>query len=163
MLTPNPAYRIVFPSYDWDDAWLVNQIINLPVVLGKENIGFIKGVPQEEGLTHDSEIQQWIDRNMSGCSALMLLVGEQTYLSKWVAYEVDLARKRHLGMLLVYLDGMRRQNGSICQLGKDPLEHWGLYANTPGCYRVNAYHWVRNNGLENVADWIEDALQRISK
>lgn len=163
MSASDPAYRIIFPSYDWDDAWLVNQIINLPVVLGKENLGFIKGVPQEEGLTRDSEIEQWIDRNMHGCSALMLLVGEKTYLSHWVAYEVELARRHRLGILLVYLDGMQRRDGSICQLGKDPLECWSLYANTPGCYRVNAYHWIRDNGIENVADWIEDALQRRGK
>lgn len=163
MSASDPVYRIIFPSYDWDDAWLVNQIINLPVVLGKENLGFIKGVPQEEGLTRDSEIEQWIDRNMHGCSALMLLVGEQTYLSEWVAYEIELAIKRRLGMLLVYLDGMQRRDGSICQLGKDPIGYRGWYSHDSTGYFVRQYHWVGDHGQDNVSNWIEDALQRRGK
>lgn len=91
-MTTQPKFRIVFPSYDWDDAWLVNQIINRPIVVGREEVGFIKGVPAEEGLTDPKAIENWIRRNMEGCSCLILFVGEKTYQSDWVKFELLLAR-----------------------------------------------------------------------
>lgn len=41
-----PSYRKIFPSYDWDeDVWRVNQIVNLPFIVGAELAGFVKNVP----------------------------------------------------------------------------------------------------------------------
>lgn len=70
-----PQYRKVFPSYDWDDVWYVNQIVNLPHIVGKENIGFIKDVPNEEVKKSDSAVKAWIDKHMEGCSCLILFCG----------------------------------------------------------------------------------------
>ena len=83
MQNQTPTYRRIFPSYDWDDAWIVNQIINLPNIVDKKQIGFVKGVPAEEGLTDPGQIKKWIDDNMRGCSCLTLFVGERTYTSNW--------------------------------------------------------------------------------
>lgn len=54
----------IFPSYDWDDAWLVNQIINLPDILDPNEVGFLKGVPNEEIKKSDEKIKEWIKENM---------------------------------------------------------------------------------------------------
>lgn len=67
-----PEYRKIFPSYDWDDAWLVNQIINLPEILGHETIGFAKGVPNEEIKQDDNKIRKWIEENMEKLSYFIL-------------------------------------------------------------------------------------------
>ena len=82
-----PSYRKIFPSYDWDeDVWRVNQIVNLPFIVGAELAGFVKNVPNEEVRKSDAAVQRWIDENMEGCSCLVLLIGEKTYLSRWVKY-----------------------------------------------------------------------------
>lgn len=161
-MTTQPKFRIVFPSYDWDDSWLVNQIINRPIVVGREEVGFIKGVPAEEGLTDPDAIEDWIRRNMEGYSCLILFVGEKTYQSDWVKFELLLAREKLMARFIVHLDGMRRKDGSICGYGVDPYGYHGLYTSGPG-YQINQYHWVSNNGAENIGEWIEEACLRAGK
>lgn len=163
MTSTKPSFRIVFPSYDWDDAWMVNQIINRPAIVGREEIGFVKGVPQEEGLSDPKKIQAWIDRNMDGCSCLILFVGEKTYLSDWVKYEIEQASKRDMARFIVHLDGMTKQNGQPCRKGTDPYQYHGRYSSSGKGYVIKQYSWIGDNGAANIGDWIEDACLRAGK
>ena len=153
-----PEYRKIFPSYDWDDAWLVNQIINLPEILGHETIGFAKGVPNEEIKQDDNKIRKWIEENMEKCSCLILFCGENTYESKWVKYEIELARKLRKGRFIIYLNGLKRKDGTICEKGIDPYEYHNLYSSSG--YVIKKYNWDSDNGIDNINDWIEDAINR---
>lgn len=103
-------YRKVFPSYDWDeDVWRVNQIMNLPKIIGREDMGFMKNVPNEEVKKSDAAIQRWIDANLVGCSCLVVFVGEKTYQSRWVKYEIEQARKQGMGRLLISLKDVKNR------------------------------------------------------
>lgn len=158
------TYRNVFPSYDWDDVCYVNQIINMPNIVGRENIGFAKAVPNEEVKQSDAAVQRWIEQNMEGCSCLILFIGEKTYLSKWVLYEINLARERRMGRFCIELAGMKFAE-KVAQLGPDPYEYHGLYDHTPGLkgYLIRKYRWVDYKGPEKIKDWIEDACQRAGR
>lgn len=156
-----PKYRVVFPSYDWDDVFAVNQIIQLPNVVDKEKIGFKNGVPQETVHASDAAIKRWIDDNMDGCSCLVLFLGEKTYLSKWVKYELELAWKKNLGRLIISLEGIRLPSGVICHAGPDPYQYHGMYSEGPG-YVIRQYLWI-NNGVRHIGDWIEDACLRAGR
>ena len=158
------SFRYIFPSFRWEDAWLVNQIVNLPFVIGTTEIQFRNGVPPEEVHSSDDAIRRWIQNSMDGCTCLILFVGEETYKSDWVAYELELARKRSIGRIIVYLDGMKRKDGSICHRGPDPYAYRGMYtSNSPNAYIIKQYSWVQNDGINNIGQWIEDACQRASK
>lgn len=161
-----PTFRKVFPSYDWDDAWYVNQIMNLPNIVGKKNIGFVKNVPNEEVKQCDSAVKKWIDENMENCSCLILFVGKKTYQSKWVKYEICKARDRGMACFIVYLTGMKDSAGQPVPKGlKDPYMYHNLYApaGTSGTYEIKQYYWVSNDGLNNINAWIEDACKRAGK
>ena len=158
-----PAYRKIFPSYDWDDVWYVNQIINLPVVLGKENIGFIKNVPNEEVKRNDAAVKAWIDQHMEGCSCLVLFCGERTYQSKWVKYELEKAERDGMARLVIHLDGMASNNGFLCGRGIDPYAYHGMYSLLGFGYVIKQYSWIADNGIRNIGEWIEDACQRAGK
>ena len=161
-----PSYRKIFPSYDWDeDVWRVNQIVNLPFIVGAELAGFVKNVPNEEVRKSDAAVQRWIDENMEGCSCLVLLIGEKTYLSRWVKYELERATQKRMGRLNVYLEGMPDRYGIPSKRGKDPYAHHGMYVpvDTPGVFIVNESSWIRDNGLYNIGNWIEDACQRAGR
>lgn len=165
-MTYSPLYRKIFPSYDWDeDVWRVNQIINLPKILDCENAGFMKNVPNEEVKKDDRAIARWINENMEGCSCLVVFVGEKTYLSKWVKYEIDLARERKMGRFIIYLTGLKNTSGEKCSKGIDPYKAHGLYADNPSPenYVIKQYSWLKDNGLENFSDWIEDACRRAGR
>lgn len=158
-----PSFRYVFPSYDWDDAWLVNQIINMPKIVGREYLGFVKGVPAEEGLTDPNEIKRWIDRKMDGCTCLILFVGERTYTSDWVRYELELARNRNMGRFILNLQGMTRRDQTICLGGPDPYSYHGMYSSSGKGYVIKQYNWITDNGQQNIRSWIQDACLRAGK
>ena len=157
------SFRRIFPSFKWEDKWLVNQIINQPIILSRESIGFQSGVPAEEIKNSDALIKRWIQESMVGCSCLICFVGEETYTSKWVMYELELARSRKMGRFLLYLDGMRRADGSICSLGLDPYLARGLYADcNSDAYLIQEHHWI-NGGFEHIGEWIESACNQAGK
>ena len=161
------AFRKIFPSYHWEsDVFYVNQIVNLPVVVGKEEMGFIKGVPNEEAKKSDAAIMRWIEENMRQCSCLVLFIGEQTYRSYWVMRELQLALQLRKAMLSIYLTGMRGPHGKIQERdGIDPFQYHGLYTENEAveAYVVCQYWWVLDNGSKNIGRWIEDACQRAGK
>lgn len=158
-----PSYRKVFPSYDWDDVWYVNQIINLPVILGRESVGFVKNVPNEEVKKSDAAIKAWIDRHMHGCSCLVLFCGEKTHQSKWVKYELEKANRDGMARLIVRLDGMFSPVGSFCSGSVDPYAHHGMYGATASGYVIKQYRWISDNGIQNIGSWINDACLRAGK
>lgn len=154
-------YRRIFPSYKWTDAWLVNQIVNLPVTVGRESVGFANGVPPETVKASDDAIARWIRNSMSGCSCLIVFVGEETYKSRWVKYEMELAEKYKMGRIMIELSGMKKRDGSVCQGGPDPFAWHGLYRGPlePDYYEIKTYHWLPfGQGL--IGGWLEDAYQR---
>ena len=159
-------YRKVFPSYDWDeDVWRVNQIMNLPKIIGIENMGFMKNVPNEEVKKSDAAIQRWIDDNLVGCSCLVVFVGEKTYQSRWVKYEIEQAGKQGMGRLLISLEGVKNRDGIPSHGGPDPYAANGLYVprGTPNAYEVFSYRWIADDGLNNIGYWIDDACQRAGR
>ena len=154
-------FRYIFPSYDWDDAWLVNQIINLPNILGVKNMGFLKGVPNEEIKQSDEKIKKWIDENMQNCSCLILFCGERTYKSKWVKYELESAREKKKGRFIIHLADMVKMDNTLCKQGIDPYEYHGFYNNKgTGGYIIKSYNWIKDDGINNIGAWIEDAISR---
>lgn len=160
----SPTYRKVFPSYDWDeDVWRVNQIMNLPKIVGREDIGFMKNVPNEEVKRNDNAIRKWIDEQMVGCSCLVVFFGEKTYQSNWVLYEMMQAGIRNMGRLLINLEGMKNQKGTPCAYGIDPYAAHGLYTQKDGAYIIRQYHWINDDGIDNIGEWINDACIRVGR
>lgn len=161
-----PSYRKIFPSFDWDeDVWRVNQIINLPIIIGKEQVGFVKNVPNEEVKKSNEAVRRWIDTNMDGCSCLILFIGEKTYQSPWVKYELELASQKGMGRINIYVEGMRNREGIPSLRGRDPYAYHGMYVppDTPGAYVIKEYFWLRDNGQYNIGSWIEEACLRAGK
>lgn len=68
-------------------------------------------------------------------SCLILFCGENTYESKWVKYEIELARKLRKGRFIIYLKGLKRKDGTICEKGIDPYKYHNLYRLQWICYK----------------------------
>lgn len=162
-----PAFRKIFPSYDWDqDVAFVNQIINYSHIVGASEAGFIKNVPNEEVKRSDEAIARWIRENMHGCSCYILFVGEKTYQSKWCLYEMDLARDLGLGRMIIYLDRMVDPTGRVCRLGPDPylVHHRYTAIRKPNSYVIKQYHWKDyEKPYQLLWKWIEDACVRAGR
>lgn len=155
------TYRRIFPSFKWGDAWMVNQIVNRPKVVGVDEMGFVNGVPPEEVHSSDEAIKRWIIKSMNGCSCLVLFVGEETYKSRWVRFELEEARRLKMGRILVRLNGMKDRLGRVCGVGQDPYAANGLYSAKPGSgYVIKQYSWIDDDGATHLGEWVDDAVLR---
>ena len=162
-LAQTPTFRRIFPSFDWDeDVWRVNQILYPAKIIGRENIGFEKGVPTEEIKSSNSAIKKWIDENMNRCSCVIFFVGDKTYTSKWVKYEMEQAIHLEKACFIINLKNVKNIYGNYCLSCPDPFRYHNLY-DPNGSYIVKKYDWSPEYGFKQIHDWIEDACQRAGK
>ena len=69
------------------------------VTQGKESAGFIDAADFEKIKKQgDEAIKNWIDKQLEGTSVTVVLVGEKTYSSEWVKYEIKKNIERGNGL-----------------------------------------------------------------
>ncbi|MDR2251725.1 MAG: TIR domain-containing protein, partial [Endomicrobium sp.] len=82
--------RRVFYSFHYEkDVMRASQIRNIGVIEGNTPVSDNDWETVKRG--GDIAIKRWIDDNMSGCSCLVVLIGENTAERKWVRYEIERA------------------------------------------------------------------------
>ena len=82
--------RRVFFSFKYEsDIWRAMIVRNSWVIQGRKAAGFIDAADFEKLKKQgDAAIESWIDRELNGTSVTVVLVGADTYLSRWVKYEI---------------------------------------------------------------------------
>lgn len=161
--------RRVFFSFDWDDAWKVNQVRHSGVTTSVEFVGFIDAADIERvKRSSDQAIQNWIDRQMTNTSVTAVLIGENTYRSRWVKYEIQKSIDRRNGILGIHIHNVKDRFGRTSDKGRSPFKespfnwmasHQGKLAYPCCCY----YDWVSGESHQNVGDWIERAAQQAGR
>jgi hypothetical protein len=106
--------RKVFFSFHYDDVWKVMQIRNCWTVAGdRETAGFIdKAEFEKVERQGQGAIERWIDRQLDGTSATIVLIGQKTAERPYVQYEIKRSYERGNRLLGIYLDNMKNENGS---------------------------------------------------
>ncbi|MDD9803038.1 MAG: TIR domain-containing protein [Deltaproteobacteria bacterium] len=161
--------RRVFFSFDWDDAWKVNQVRHSWLTTGVEAVGFIDAadIEQVKRASHQA-IQNWIDMQMKSTSVTAVLIGENTHRSRWVKYEIKKSIDKRNGILEIYIHNVKDRFGRTSFKGKSPFEeppfnwrasHQGELAYPCCC----CYDWVSGESHQNVGDWIERAAQQAGR
>jgi hypothetical protein len=138
--------RRAFFSFKYEDCSRAMVVRNSWVTQGKEAAGFIDAADfedlEQEG---DEAIQSWIDGQLKGTSVTVVLVGADTCASKWVKYEI--AKSKELGHGLIGIDISK-----IKDLSGDTSDRCGKI---PAGYSF--YLWFKEDGYNNMGDWIEEA------
>lgn len=112
--------KSAFYSFHYDqDNWRVQQIINMGVLEGQPLLGAQKW--EEVERQGETAIQNWIARQMSGKSAVVVLVGAQTASRPWVKYEIAKAWNDKIPLLGVRIHGMKDRAGSTDSQGANPF------------------------------------------
>lgn len=141
--------RRVFFSFEYEhDVSRANVVRNSWVTQGKEAAGFIDAADFEaikkEG---DAAIKEWIREQLRGTSVTVVLVGSHTCSSKYVQYEIDHSELKKKGLLGIDISGIKNLCGNTSKC-------CGVL---PGGYPF--YQWKKDNGYENMGDWIEAAAE----
>jgi hypothetical protein len=144
--------RRVFFSFEYCDVSRAMVVRNSWVTQGREAAGFIDAAEFEElEQEGDDAIAAWIDEQLDGTSATVVLVGEETCTSKWVKYEI--AKSEEVGHGLLGIDVSK-----IKDLDGDTSERCGKI---PKGY--DFYLWNNDDGYHNMGDWIEAAAKAAGK
>ncbi len=122
------------------------------VTQGKEAAGFIDAAGFEKVKKQgDHTIKRWIDNQLEGTSVTVVLVGEKTCSSRWVEYEIEASKSKGNGLLGIDISKIKDLNGKTS-------ERCGTI---PEGY--NFYLWFKNDGFNNMGNWIEKAAQQAGR
>jgi hypothetical protein len=158
--------RRVFFSFDYaQDIHQVMQIRNAWKLPATREASPLVDKAEFERLkrTGDIAVRNWIDRQMSGCGVLCVLIGPTTYSRRWVRYEIAKAHLDGMGILGVSLAGMRALNGwETKSNGPNPFNYletkkFGREISYP------VYSWVNGQGRTNIGQWVETAAKNANR
>lgn len=104
---------------------------------------------------------------MTGCSCVVVLIGSETSTRPWVDYEIRKAWQDRKGLLGVYINGLKNQQGFTCQKGGNPFANIRMdngrlmsdYVTTYDPYFTNSkdnYAYI----AENLPQWVEQAISK---
>jgi hypothetical protein len=158
--------RRVFHSFRYKyDNWRVQQVKQMGVLEGQPLLSSnewekIKGAG-------DAEVKKWIDKQMSGKSCLVVLIGTATAGRKLVEYEIEKAWNDKRGVVGLYIHNLKDLDGNQASKGRNPFDNFtvGLSKKRMSSV-VKAYDppfvsstYVYNHIKDNLASWVEQAIE----
>jgi hypothetical protein len=106
----------------------------------------------------DDAIKRWIGDQMYGRSCTVVLVGADTANRKWINYEIIKSWDDGMGVVGIYIHGLKNSEGNTSTQGSNPFDYIG-YGNTGKKLSsiVKCYNPAGSNSQERY-DWITKHL-----
>ena len=154
-----PPKRRVFYSFDYkNDAWRTSQVRGIGVVTrNKPASGNDWEELKQKG---DTAVKNWINKQMKGRTCTIVLVGSHTADRKWVSYEIKESWKKEMGVVGIYIDGLKDHRGASSDRGKNPFdcvkfENGKKFSSIVKCHEPDGFN------SKDQYDWISDSLSEI--
>lgn len=114
--------RTVFFSFHYQrDIWRVNQIRNIPNVIGNAAAGFKDASLWEEAKEKDDVIiKSMIDNALIGTSVTVIFIGAKTAGRKFINYEIRKSLERGNGLVGIQIHHLKNQLSESDIVGKVP-------------------------------------------
>lgn len=132
ILSDVPRKRRVFFSFHYGpDIWRVNQVRNswrYQHQNDREAMGFFDGSLWERSKrTGDESLKALIREGMENTSVTCVLAGAETYVRRWVRYEIARSVVKGNGLLTVHIHRLQNNSRLTSFAGPDPLDYMGVY------------------------------------
>ncbi|NKC02217.1 MAG: hypothetical protein GKR90_27460 [Pseudomonadales bacterium] len=142
------ARRAFFSFKYKSDVSRAMVVRNSWVTQGKEAAGFVDAADFEKLKKQgDAAIQKWIDGQLNGTSVTVVLVGAETCSSRWVKYEIEKSIEIGNGLLGIDVSKIKDLQGN----------------ESDRCGKISKgysfYLWNKDDGYNNMGDWIEAAAK----
>ncbi len=165
------ARRVFFSFHFDEDIWRVNQIRNMGVTRDWETMPFLDHASWEAVKRKgDAAVKAWIDRQLDGSGVTVVLIGSQTASRKYVKYEIQESHTKGNGLLGIYINGLKNQEGQTSGKGRNPFDDFtaqvdGWFGPTTKRFSeiYPTYDWVWNSGYQNINGWIEEAAKKAGR
>lgn len=162
--------RKCFYSFHYKpDSVRASQVRNIGVVEGNQPVSDNDWETVTKG--GDDAIKKWIADQMKGKTCVIVLVGSNTANRKWINHEIIKAWDDGLGVVGIYIHGLKDFDGNTTTQGNNPFDYIG-YGNTGKklssivkCYNpsgVNSkerYDWIS----KHLSNAVEEAITIRSK
>lgn len=107
-------------------------------------------------------VEKWIEEQLKGTSVTVVLIGAETYEREWVRHEIKRSYELDKGILGIYIHNVKDPQLGTDIKGKNPLDYWSITQNGQkvlfsSLYKT--YDWVKDDGYNNLASWIETAAK----
>lgn len=114
--------RTVFFSFHYQrDIWRVNQIRNVPNVVGNAAAGFKDASLWEEAKKKsDQAIEAMIDKALEGTTVTVVLIGAKTSGRKFINYEIKKSLGRGNGLVGIQIHHLENENKETDSAGAIP-------------------------------------------
>ncbi len=113
----------------------------------------------------ENAIRNWINNELFGKSVTIVFIGANTAGRKWVEYEIVKSWNDGKGVLGIYIHNLKNLSGEQSSKGHNPFEAFYV-GETKLSKIVKAYDPpyktstnVYSHISENLADWIEEAIE----
>jgi len=146
------ARRVFFSFHYENDIWRASNVRNCHVVEGTAAAGFQDGSLWEEAKKKgDEALKRLINKGMEGTTVTAVLIGAETAFRPWVDYEIEQSIKRGNGLLGIYIDQIKDQNGQTSRRGAVPRRLTIASA--------AIYVWDR----DKLGEWVEAAAKKAGR
>ncbi|PMO70485.1 MULTISPECIES: TIR domain-containing protein [Vibrio] len=158
--------RCVFYSFHYvPDVTRVSQVRNIGALESNKPASDNDWETVKSG--KDTAIKKWIADQMKGRTCTVVLVGEETANRKWINHEIVESWNKGMGVVGIYIHGLKNMNGNIANKGKNPFDfiNYGDSGkklssivkcyNPQGTNSKDRYAWIAEH-LENA---VEEAIQ----
>ncbi len=157
------ARRAFFSFHYKPDCWRVAQVRNMGVIEGNSPVSDNDWEAVKRG--GEKAIKAWIDGQLHGRSCTVVLVGEKTAGRKWIKYEIKETWNAGKGVVGVYVHNLKDSDGNRSQKGRNPFDDITIEGEKLSTV-VKLYDpphksssYVYDHIKENIADWVEKAIQ----
>jgi hypothetical protein len=159
------ARRVFFSFHYNRDVRRVVQVRNSWVVRARgEAQPFLDSASWESIKRRgDPAVERWIEEQLAGTSVTVVLIGAETFQSKWVKYEIRRSCELGKGMFGIYIHNLKDPQVGTDSMGRNPFDHWSIKQNgrdTVFSSLYRTYDWVADDGYTNIGSWIEAAAPR---
>lgn len=143
------ARQVFFSFHYQNDVWRASNIRNAHIVDGVAAAGFADASIWEEAKKKgDAAIKKMIDNALRGTTVTAVLIGSQTSQRKYVTYEIEASAARGNGLLGIYIDQIKDQDGKASVRGAVPAALTNRGA--------PVYTWDRTK----FGEWVEAAAKK---
>lgn len=112
--------RQVFYSFHYiKDYWRASTVRSIGVIEGNQPASDNDWETVIGG--GDDRIKNWIREQMKYKSCTVVLIGSNTANRKWINFEIVESWNKGLGVVGIYIHGLKNQDGYISEKGENPF------------------------------------------
>jgi len=149
------ARRVFFSFHYKPDSWRASQVRNIGIIEGNRPATDNDWETVKKG--GDLAIKRWIAGQMMNRTCTIVLVGSHTATRKWIKYEIYKSWEKGMGVVGIYIHGLKNEAGKTSSKGKNPFDF--IQYNGSRLSRIVKCHNPAGHTSQQRYDWISEYLE----